>query len=181
VGGRGLFFYCVLQFSEENRVLIELTINTILSSFLLSAYNSCTGGYIVIVIYVLAIYLRTAPSIISLFPSPFLEQFQQVSFYFYIWIQNISIIFTLTLSLMLSPHLTLVPTSGKDLLYLPVPSFFKKCILTVQGGFYLDISDMSVSYIKISLTPITYSFSITMLSYYSTAFSALHYIIFIYR
>jgi hypothetical protein len=68
-------------------------------------------------------------------PTPFLEQFQQISlFYPHIWIQNISIIFTLSLC---SP--TLVPSPRKELLYPPVLHFLLKCILLVQGGFTLAL------------------------------------------
>jgi hypothetical protein len=57
---------------------------------------------------------------------PFLEQFEQVLFfYFYIWIQNTSSIFTLIHSFLSPSLLLLVLTPGKYLFVLPFcPSFF---------------------------------------------------------
>jgi hypothetical protein len=83
----------------------------------------------VIFTYVLTIYLRFMPSIIL--PPLFLDQFQQVSFfYFHLQVQN-KPSFTLFLC---PPHLPLVPTPDKDLFHPPVLHFFK-CILIVHGGF----------------------------------------------
>jgi hypothetical protein len=78
----------------------------------LLAYYSCTGGYIVTFTYVLTIYLRLTLSIFLPCPlPPFIEQFQQVSFYFHTWIQNTDTVFTLLHPfLMPFPHL-LVSTS----------------------------------------------------------------------
>jgi hypothetical protein len=57
------------------------------------------------------ILVRFTLSIILPLPSPILEQFQQVSFfYFHIWIQNTSILYTLIPFFLVPTHLPLVPT-----------------------------------------------------------------------
>jgi hypothetical protein len=79
-------------------------------------------GYIAIFAYVLTIYLRFTSSIIlPLPPLSFLEQFQQVLFfYFHLWIQNTFTIFTLISLFLVPTPLPLVPTPGKDLLEAPI-------------------------------------------------------------
>jgi hypothetical protein len=57
---------------------------------------------------------------------PFLEQFQQVSFFhFHIWVQNIFTIFTLLHPFLISSPIPLAPTPT-CLFYFPLSSFLKK-------------------------------------------------------
>jgi hypothetical protein len=78
------------------------------------------------------IFVRFTHSIL-----PFLEQFQQVSFfYFHRWIHSISTIYILI------PPSSFPPPTGihpqKRFIFPSCPSFLKiKCILIVQGGFAL--------------------------------------------
>jgi hypothetical protein len=92
----------------------------------LLAYNSCTGGYIVRFIYVFKTYLVGFPPIvIPLPPSPFLQQFQQVSFFcFHIWIQNKSTMYTFISLFLVPTSLPLVPSSRKDLPFSPALHLF---------------------------------------------------------
>jgi hypothetical protein len=107
---------------------------------ILLTYNSSTGKYILIFTYVLATYLRFTPPplVVLLFPStPFLEQFQQVSFFcFLIWIQNTSTIYNL-----IHPFLMLIPSQWYSFLektyFNLLSSFLIMCILIVHGSFTL--------------------------------------------
>jgi hypothetical protein len=70
------------------------------------------------------------------------------------------------------------PTPRLGLFYLSVLHFFK-CILIVQGGFTL-VFQTCLCLTLIRLSP-HYLLFFTLLPYYSTAYSALCYIIFIHR
>jgi hypothetical protein len=63
---------------------------------------------------------------------------------------------------------------------LPSCLSFLKCILIVQKGFAM-VFHTCICYTLIRSTLITYSFSISLLPYYSTAYSALLYTIFMHR
>jgi hypothetical protein len=98
------------------------------------------------------------PSIIlPLPPCLLLEQFQQVSFfYFHIWIQNTSTIFTLINSFLVPTHWHL-PVEKTYFSLLPF-------ILLVQGDFALVLQAcIYCDLIKLTPPPVTYSLSITML------------------
>jgi hypothetical protein len=126
-------------------------------------------------------YLRFTASLVLHLFSPFLEQFQQVSlFYFHTWIQPTSTIFTFPHTLFMPCPLQLVPTSRQDC-FTFLSFMFLKCILIVQGNFIL-VFQTCVYCVLIKLPPpITYSFSITLVPYYSIAYSAVRYTTFIHR
>jgi hypothetical protein len=94
------------EFSGSTTLLV-VSFEDRLLNFLL-AYNSCWGRIhcdISICAYNIS-WLDSPPPSLPLIPlPPFLEQFQQVSFCFHTWIQNVSTIFTL-----LRPFLMLPPS-----------------------------------------------------------------------
>jgi hypothetical protein len=107
---------------------------------ILLAHNSYSRVHIVRFTYVFKIFLsRIYP--IHHSPSspltPFLEQFQHVSFfYFHIWIQNTSTTYTLTPPFLVPTFLPLVSTPRKD--FSPLLYIFKiKCIVIVKGSLAL--------------------------------------------
>jgi hypothetical protein len=61
-----------------------------------------------------------------------------------------------------------------------LPFNFLKCRLIVQGGFAMELQ-VCIYHALIKLTPITHSFSITMLPYYSIAYSTINCIIIQYN
>jgi hypothetical protein len=123
------------------------------------AYNSCTGGYIVIFTYVLKIYLSWI--------YPFHHSLSSSS------LRTISTGFILLFSYMAtkyiyhiyphSPFLCIYPlplVPRKDLFFLPTLHFLKiRCVFMV---LVLWVS-IYRALIKLTLPPITYSFSVTML------------------
>jgi hypothetical protein len=131
------------------------------------ACSSCTGDtlwYLHISLkYILVVF---TPSLIL--PLPLLEQFQQVSFfYFHIWIQNTSTTYTLIPPFLVPTHLPQAPTPRKDLFFPPALLFFKKkikCILIKQGGLALVFQVcMHYAFIKLPSSLRNYSFSNTVL------------------
>jgi hypothetical protein len=93
---------------------VEFYVSVKITFDFLLAYNSCTGGYIMISTYAHTIYLRF--TFLFLLPPFFLESFQQVSFfYFHIGIQNTTTIFTLIPLFHIPIPLPLVPIPRKDL------------------------------------------------------------------
>jgi hypothetical protein len=122
------------------------------------------------------ILIRFTPSITLLYP-PFLEQFQQVLlFYFHIWIQNASTIFTLI-------HLFLLPSPLLLVLlpfYLPILHFLKVYI-ECPRELHLVISNLYISCFN-QITALFYFLSLVPCSpIFSTTFSELCCIIFIHR
>jgi hypothetical protein len=106
----------------------------ILFFYSLLSYNFCTGG----MLWHLQEFLQyiivefTPPPFSFIPPPPFLEQFQQVSFFhFHTWEHNISTIFILLHSFLMSSPLPLVPTPRQKLFYLPVCHFWKKTFLFI--------------------------------------------------
>jgi hypothetical protein len=119
---------------------------------------------------------RFTHSSFSLILSPLLKISQQVSlFYFHIWIQNTSTILALIHPLLMSSRLPLEPIPRKDLFYLPALHFVK---VYSPRGFKLAISHKYISCCMQFNHHIAYSFYVTLLPYYSTAYSALHHLTF---
>jgi hypothetical protein len=122
-------------------------------------------------------WLYSSPPSFSLIPLPtFLGQFQQVSlFYFYTCIQSTLTIFTLLLYPPPSHQIPPLYRTCFTILFfiiLGVPSFSR--------GFHLVFHTCTCTLIRLTPT-ITYSYSITLLPDYSTAFSTFCYTIFMPR
>jgi hypothetical protein len=77
--------------------------------------------------------------------SPFIEQFQQVSLFYYTWIQNTSTTFALLYPFLMSSLLPLVPTPRQDLFYLPVLHLKKRKKERKKRNHFLPVY---VSYTK---------------------------------
>jgi hypothetical protein len=121
------------------------------------------------------ILIRTITSI--LLPHPLPPILRTISmFYFHTCLQSTSIIFALfhPLWLLSSPHRYPLPNRPA----LPSCLSFFKYILIVWGGVAL-VFHTCIDHILIRLAhSITYSFSVTLLPYYSIAYHALRYTIF---
>jgi hypothetical protein len=110
------------------------------------------------------ILVRFTPSIIlSSSLTVFLEQFQQISFfYFRVWIQNASTIFTLIPTFLVPTHLPMVPTLRKDLFFLHAFHFLKVYINSPRGFTLILHTYIYHTLIKLTHSA-TYSFSSIML------------------
>jgi hypothetical protein len=129
-----------------------------LFDYFLLTYNSCTGGYTGHLHMCLqCILVSFTPPLFSFIPPPlFLEQFWQVSlFYFRTWIQNTFTIFAFLHSFFMPSPLSLVPTPRQDLFYLPALHFLKVYIDSSRV-FHLGISDMHLSCFNQINSPIVY-------------------------
>jgi hypothetical protein len=144
---------------------------------ILLAYNSCTGRTLWYLHMCLQyILVRFTPSIAL----PIFRTIWQVSFfYFHIWLQNTSTMFTF-----IHPFFMHTPPIGICSQKRPIvpssPSFFKVNVDSPREFCPVTLGLYTSCFNQIN-PPVTYSFSITLLPYYSTAYNVVHYIKFLYR